>query len=151
MCFQCPSCFSKSRSAHTLSFGPSHIVQQRSTDGSTPVSAQITGETKPRDGVSGTSQLPGSSSSSSAGKSRPVHHGVICDGCNETVAGVRHKCLDCPGMLNGSVRAYSHPDFRFRSLRSLFGIWCNGTTQSVPRVFRYRNSGTCLCSHRLGR
>jgi next-to-BRCA1 protein 1 len=28
-----------------------------------------------------------------------VHKGIICDVCQETVVGVRHKCLDCPGMF----------------------------------------------------
>jgi next-to-BRCA1 protein 1 len=26
-----------------------------------------------------------------------VHRDVICDICEHTVVGVRHKCLDCPG------------------------------------------------------
>ena len=26
-----------------------------------------------------------------------VHAHVICDNCNHTVVGIRHKCLDCPG------------------------------------------------------
>ncbi|PPQ63827.1 hypothetical protein CVT24_009777 [Panaeolus cyanescens] len=25
-----------------------------------------------------------------------VHNGVVCDACNKTIEGVRHKCLDCP-------------------------------------------------------
>lgn len=28
-----------------------------------------------------------------------VHTNVICDSCNKTVVGVRHKCLDCPGQF----------------------------------------------------
>jgi next to BRCA1 gene 1 protein len=27
-----------------------------------------------------------------------VHRGVVCDVCVSTIVGVRHKCLDCPGM-----------------------------------------------------
>jgi next-to-BRCA1 protein 1 len=27
--------------------------------------------------------------------SDPIHRGILCDSCNVTIAGVRHKCLDC--------------------------------------------------------
>ena len=34
-----------------------------------------------------------------------IHRGIICDACGDTVKGIRHKCLDCPGdslsILNG--------------------------------------------------
>jgi next to BRCA1 gene 1 protein len=32
-----------------------------------------------------------------------VHRGIICDVCNETITGVRHKCLDCPGMATHCI------------------------------------------------
>lgn len=30
-----------------------------------------------------------------------VHHGILCDDCEDTVTGSRHKCLDCPGRYYG--------------------------------------------------
>lgn len=109
--YQCPGCFAKSHSAHTLSFGPSHIVQQRSIDSSTQVSAQIPRENS----TSGTPQSPAPASSGPAGElALAVHRGVICDSCNQTVVGIRHKCLDCPGMLYGLPRTFlphSVPDY----------------------------------------
>ena len=150
MRYQCPSCFSKSRTAHTLSFGPSHIVQQHLVGGPTQVSAQITGESRLCGGVSETS--PQSEDTPSSGEStRSVHHGVKCDGCNQIVVGVRHKCLDCPGTSNDTCHTLlSHSRFRLRSLHCVHGIWSARTTQSVPRVFRYRYSRTCLCSYTPG-
>ncbi|KAF8140511.1 hypothetical protein EV363DRAFT_1393414 [Boletus edulis] len=87
----CPSCFSKSHSAHTLSFGPSHIVQQRSIDCSIQVSAQRVRESTARNSISQ------STPAGPAGEpALPVHHGVVCDSCSKTIVGIRHKCLDCP-------------------------------------------------------
>lgn len=108
---QCPGCFSKSHSAHTLSFGPSHVVQQRSTDCSTQASAQIERENRPRNNVSVVPQSPAPASSGPAGEpALSVHRGVICDSCNETVVGIRHKCLDCPGMSDvPAVTFFPHP------------------------------------------
>ncbi|KIJ66196.1 hypothetical protein HYDPIDRAFT_186653 [Hydnomerulius pinastri MD-312] len=77
----CPGCFSKSHhSAHTLSFGPSHVVQQRS-----PAVIPVPVLTPPP-----------STRDASEHAELPVHRGVICDRCDKTIVGVRHKCLDCP-------------------------------------------------------
>jgi next-to-BRCA1 protein 1 len=44
-------------------------------------------------------------------------HNAICDGCDKTIRGVRHKCLDCPDWdyCNNCIvdAAFVHPDHRF--------------------------------------
>ncbi|KAK3359083.1 hypothetical protein B0T25DRAFT_449307 [Lasiosphaeria hispida] len=49
------------------------------------------------------------------GRNQP--HNAICDGCDETIKGIRHKCLDCPDwdycgtcLVNAS---FIHPGHRF--------------------------------------
>jgi len=42
----------------------------------------------------------------------PVHTGVVCDVCESTIRGIRHKCLDCPGTkhldaLNSQLLTYT--------------------------------------------
>jgi hypothetical protein len=37
-----------------------------------------------------------------------VHTGVVCDVCETVIHGIRHKCLDCPGMT-------SSPSILFKS------------------------------------
>ncbi|KAG9314139.1 hypothetical protein JVU11DRAFT_4924 [Chiua virens] len=92
----CPCCFSKSQSAHTLSFGPSHVIQQRSADRPNQVPTRAEGESE-SSSMSGIPGLQGSSSSSQlAEPALAIHRGIICDMCNQTIEGTRHKCLDCP-------------------------------------------------------
>ncbi|KIJ22001.1 hypothetical protein PAXINDRAFT_6125 [Paxillus involutus ATCC 200175] len=89
----CPGCFSKSHSVHTLSFGPSHIVQQRS-----PLCSLV--QSVPSRQPSVPSPVPAPAppmQNVSEDTAPPVHRGVMCDSCNTTITGVRHKCLDCPG------------------------------------------------------
>ncbi|KAH8911843.1 hypothetical protein BR93DRAFT_921825 [Coniochaeta sp. PMI_546] len=44
-------------------------------------------------------------------------HNAICDGCDKTIRGIRHKCLDCPDWdyCNSCIvdAAFVHPDHRF--------------------------------------
>lgn len=37
-----------------------------------------------------------------------VHHNIVCDKCDGPVVGIRHKCLDCPGMFHANeiIRPY---------------------------------------------
>lgn len=82
---------------------------------------------------------------------RQVRHMALCDGCDKTIIGVRHKCFDCPDFdyCNDCVRGahLTHPDHRFSSIYEPItlvnkmpvthhGIYCDGPTcSSNPRQF----------------
>ncbi|CAK1357555.1 hypothetical protein CB0940_07718 [Cercospora beticola] len=72
---------------------------------------------------------------------RNVRHNAICDGCDKTIYGVRHKCLNCPDWdyCNDCVgnASLNHPSHRFAALYQPiadqspnvvrhFGIYCDG-------------------------
>ena len=72
---------------------------------------------------------------------RNVRHNAICDGCDQPIFGVRHKCLSCPDWdyCNDCVKTarQSHPRHRFAALYAPiadqgvsmvrhFGIYCDG-------------------------
>lgn len=50
-----------------------------------------------------------------------IHQGIVCDMCNRTIEGVRHKCLDCPGkaLLLCLVNRNTYATPRLRSLHCL--------------------------------
>ncbi|KAK0720743.1 hypothetical protein B0H67DRAFT_483741 [Lasiosphaeris hirsuta] len=65
--------------------------------------------------VEGTRMEPEVSRCLAPGRNQP--HNAICDGCDETIKGIRHKCLDCPDwdycatcLVNAS---FIHPGHRF--------------------------------------
>nr|URN46144.1 Nbr1 [Thermochaetoides thermophila] len=91
---------------------------------------------------------------------RGVIHNALCDGCDNTIRGVRHKCLNCPDwdycsqcILNAPVihpghrfvpiyepleQADSNANFRFQSRPVHFGICCDGPLcNNGPNSNRY--------------
>ncbi|GAB1315092.1 hypothetical protein MFIFM68171_05302 [Madurella fahalii] len=65
--------------------------------------------------VEGTRLEPEVSRRLTAGRGQP--HNAICDGCDENIKGIRHKCLDCPDWdyCSGCVvnASFIHPGHRF--------------------------------------
>ncbi|KAK5112723.1 hypothetical protein LTR62_003821 [Meristemomyces frigidus] len=72
---------------------------------------------------------------------RNVRHNAICDGCDKSIYGVRHKCLNCPDwdFCNDCVKdaRHIHPRHRFAAIYHPiadqytpavrhFGIYCDG-------------------------
>ncbi|EMC92468.1 hypothetical protein BAUCODRAFT_38535 [Baudoinia panamericana UAMH 10762] len=72
---------------------------------------------------------------------RNIRHNAICDGCDKTIYGVRHKCLNCPDwdFCNECVKnaSHIHPRHRFAALYTPivdampnqirhYGIYCDG-------------------------
>ena len=64
-----------------------------------PESSEMTGilNTSSEPTTSTSTQADNPSSASSAVPSPVIHRGVLCDVCDKTIEGIRHKCLDCPG------------------------------------------------------
>ncbi|KAH7923239.1 hypothetical protein BV22DRAFT_1036572 [Leucogyrophana mollusca] len=91
----CPGCFKKSGPTHTFSFGPSHVVEQRSPNGFVPSpSMPLITSLQPETPVAAV--LPEPAVLSTPESEPVVHRGIICDKCEKIIVGVRHKCLDCP-------------------------------------------------------
>lgn len=38
-----------------------------------------------------------------------IHQGIGCDVCRQTIVGIRHKCLDCPGLLSSPGSHFDSP------------------------------------------
>ncbi|EMF14738.1 uncharacterized protein SEPMUDRAFT_148366 [Sphaerulina musiva SO2202] len=99
------------------------------------------------------------SAQSNLAPGRNVRHNAICDGCDQPICGVRHKCLTCPDWdyCNECVKTarQSHPRHRFAALYEPigdqgismvrhYGIYCDGplcskkVTQSFINGVRYK-------------
>ena len=74
--------------AMVRAFGPNYKKQGPTPTSSGPPSQE---PATPRVSIGHGSDLPRSV------VDPPVHVGIICDICESTIRGVRHKCLDCPG------------------------------------------------------
>ncbi|KAF8910162.1 hypothetical protein CPB84DRAFT_1958637 [Gymnopilus junonius] len=119
----CADCHSKERPGFCLSLMGPHKMKPVSTtlgeDSGLPIPHLPTPWTpRPLQDVSASLNPPFTSGASSmSGNSKPVdrahgqdaaaapsvpvvhtaiHRGVVCDSCNATIIGIRHKCLDCP-------------------------------------------------------
>ncbi|OJD13597.1 hypothetical protein AJ78_05966 [Emergomyces pasteurianus Ep9510] len=83
---------------------------------------------------------------------RGRYHAAICDGCNKSIKGVRHKCLNCPDWdyCSECIRSASefHPGHRFAPLytpipephdylQTHYGVICDGPLCSVPPKLAY--------------
>ncbi|KAI4720391.1 hypothetical protein E4T48_03353 [Aureobasidium sp. EXF-10727] len=95
---------------------------------------------------------------------RNFRHTAICDGCDEMIHGVRHKCFDCPDFdyctkCHKNAR-HTHPRHRFAAIYEQFkgrptssishhGIYCDGPLckgkphQSYIQGVRYK----CVVCH----
>ncbi|KAK3326393.1 hypothetical protein B0H66DRAFT_158821 [Apodospora peruviana] len=68
---------------------------------------------------------------------RSQTHNAICDGCDEAIKGVRHKCLDCPDWdycsschVNAS---FIHPGHRFVPVYEPLETNCNARIRALDR------------------
>ncbi|OAX81778.1 hypothetical protein ACJ72_03880 [Emergomyces africanus] len=83
---------------------------------------------------------------------RGRYHAAICDGCNKSIKGVRHKCLNCPDWdyCSDCIRSASefHPGHRFAPLytpipephdylQTHYGVICDGPLCSAPPKLAY--------------
>ena len=87
---KCQSCVSDRNgiNAHNITIHATHTFSavQATHHDTTPTNMPSASTTPPSDDTS-------------RGAMNAVHSNIVCDMCNNTVVGVRHKCLDCPGKI----------------------------------------------------
>ncbi|KAI9889777.1 MAG: hypothetical protein M1814_004979 [Vezdaea aestivalis] len=92
---------------------------------------------------------------------RHLRHHAICDGCNTTIYGIRHKCMDCPDwdFCNKCIlsAAQLHPSHRFVPLYDPIqgpvkrqprhvGIYCDGPLCKDGRCQTYITGDRYKCA-----
>ncbi|KAL4882361.1 hypothetical protein BJY04DRAFT_206955 [Aspergillus karnatakaensis] len=92
---------------------------------------------------------------------RGYHHAAICDGCDNHITGVRHKCLTCPDWDYCSEchlsASRSHPGHRFAPLYTAiseplqshevhYGVFCDGPLCKDKPRSRYISGIRYKCS-----
>ncbi|OAP58897.1 hypothetical protein AYL99_06194 [Fonsecaea erecta] len=93
---------------------------------------------------------------------RSIRHDAICDGCDQTIYGIRHKCLSCPDFdyCSACMRtaAAKHPSHRFvpisvpiQTLRTTKpthrGIYCDGPLCTSYKRYITGDRYKCVVCH----
>lgn len=74
-------------------------------------------------------------------KGRDVEHAAFCDGCDETIIGVRYKCTDCPDWdyCDGCIQSshQTHPGHRFVSVLDSLSLWPHNSYNIFANVSHF--------------
>lgn len=91
---QCPGCEVGHGAEHSRNFGYGHVMKMHTRADCAPTELREAPTPVPNPVLTPT---PAPDREATPTPAPVVHNGIICDMCQDTVIGVRHKCLDCPG------------------------------------------------------